>query len=229
MSVLAAALTVAGVGIADAHVEVRSDNSTAGSFTALTFRVPNESNTASTVKVAVQLPQDRPFLEVSIKPVTGWTATSIMEPLPEPAVFEGTTVTKAVRTVVWSADRRTRIGPGEYQEFSLAVGPLPAAGTTIRLPVTQTYSDGEVVQWDRATPAGGAEPEHPAPELQVTAAQPEGAASPTANGSGSAAAGSPTRTDGLARGVATAALVVAVAGLAVALLGRRRTRTGPVA
>ena len=228
VTVLTAALTLAGVRTADAHVRVLSDSTAAGSFTALTFRVPNESETAGTVKVAVQLPQDTPFLEVSARPLTGWTITSIEEALPKPVVFEGTTVTKAVRTVVWTADRGTRIEPGQYQEFSVAVGPLPAAGTTIRLPATQTYSDGEVVRWDQATPAGGEEPEHPAPQLTVTAAQPEGAASPAPNGSSDATAG-PIQTDGLARVLAGAALVVAVAGLVVALVGRRRTRTGPVA
>lgn len=229
VTALAAALTMTGVATADAHVHVLSDSTRAGSFTALTFRVPNESETAGTVKVAVQLPQDTPFLEVSTKPVTGWTATSTEERLPKPVVFEGTTVTKAVRSVTWTAERGTRIGPGEYQEFSLAVGPLPAAGTNIQLPVTQTYTDGQVVRWNQATPAGGEEPEHPAPELQVTAAQPESAASPAPEAPSPAATAGPTRTDWLARGLAGAALLVAVAGLVVALVGRRRTRIGPVA
>jgi uncharacterized protein YcnI len=229
VTALAAAVTAAFVGTADAHVQVLSDSTTAGSSTALTFRVPNESDTAGTVKVAVQLPQDTPFLEVSAKPMTGWTVTSVEERLPKPVVYEGTTLTKAVRTVTWTADRGTRIGPGEYQDFSLAVEPLPAAGTTIRLPATQTYSDGEVVHWDQATPAGGEEPEHPAPELRVTAASTVGTASPAPGGSNAPVTAGPTRSDGLARGLAGAALLIAVAGLVIALLGRRRTRTGSVA
>jgi uncharacterized protein YcnI len=229
VAALAVAWTVIGARTADAHVHVLSDTTTAGSSAALTFRVPNESDNAGTVKVTVQLPQDTPFLEVSTKPVTGWTVTGTEKPLPKPIVFEGTTVTKAVRTVTWTADRGTRIGPGEYQEFSLAVGPLPAAGTTLRLPVTQTYSDGAVVHWDQATPPGGEEPEHPAPELQVTAAQPGDTASPVPEGTSGTATGDQTRTDGLARGLAGAALLVAVAGLVVALVGRRRIRIGSVA
>jgi uncharacterized protein YcnI len=227
---LAATWTVIGASTADAHVHVLSDSTTAGSSAALTFRVPDESDNAGTVKVSVQLPQDTPFLEVSTKPVTGWTVTSIEKPLPKPVVFEGTTVTKAVRTVTWTAHRGTRIEPGEYEEFSVAVGPLPAAGTAIRLPVTQTYSDGEVVHWDQATPATGEEPEHPAPELQVTAALPVGGASPPAPEETTATASpSPTRTDGLARGLAGAALLVAVAGLVSTRVGRRQSRTGSAA
>ena len=229
VTAVAAALTATVIGTAEAHVHVQSETTTAGEFTALTFRVPNESETAGTVKVAVQLPQDTPFLEVSTRPVPGWTVASTEQPLPKPVVFEGTTVTKAVRTVTWTADRHTRIGPGEYQEFALAVGPLPAAGTTVRLPVSQTYSDGEVVHWDQATPAGGEEPEHPAPQLQITAAQPETSPSPAPGGPAAVTTAGPARTDGPARGLAGTALVVAVAGLVVAIVGRRRTGTGPVA
>jgi uncharacterized protein YcnI len=229
VTAVAAALTMAGAGTADAHVQVLADSTMSGSFTALTFRVPNESEAAGTVKVAIQLPQDTPFLEVSTRPVTGWTVTSVEQRLPKPVVFEGTTLTKAVRTVTWTADRGTRIAPGEYQEFAVAVGPLPAAGTKIRLPAVQTYSDGEVVRWDQPTPAGGEEPEHPAPELRVTAGSPAGSASPAPDPSSAPVQAGPNGTDGLARGLAGAALLVAVAGLVAALLSRRRTRNGPTA
>ena len=83
----------------------------------------------------------------------------------------GTTITKAVRTVTWTAGKGTRIGPGEYQEFSISAGPLPAAGP-ILFPTEQVYSDGTVVAWDEPTPASGPEPEHPAPAFEITAAEP---------------------------------------------------------
>ena len=38
-------------------------------------------------------------------------------------------------------------------------------------PATQTYSDGTIVKWDQPTPPGGAEPEHPAPEIALTGAK----------------------------------------------------------
>lgn len=69
VAVLAAALSLAGTGVASAHVRVFPDSTASGSFSALTFRVPNESDTAGTVKLQVQLPQDSPFLYVSTRPV----------------------------------------------------------------------------------------------------------------------------------------------------------------
>lgn len=222
---VAGLLVLTSASLADAHVRVVADSTTAGSFSALTFRVPNESDAADTVKVSVQLPQDSPFLEVSSRAVPGWTVTSAEETLPKPVTFEGTTLTKAVRTVTWTAGKGAGLPAGQYQEFALSVGPLPGAGTVL-LPATQTYSDGSVVRWDEPTPASGEEPEHPAPELVVTAAPPDGA-SPSAAPTGSSSATSTNvgTSDGVARGLGVSALVVAVGGLAVALLrGRRRTR-----
>lgn len=194
-----------------AHVRVHADSTESGSFSQLSFRVPNESDTAGTVSVQVTLPQDTPFLDVSTKPLPGWTATVAEQPLSKPITVEGTTITKAPRTVTWQAQAGTRIEPGQYLDFDISVGPLPAAGTVL-LPATQTYSDGTVVDWDQATPAGGAEPEHPAPELVVTAA-----AAPSPPAAADRAGGS----DPVARVLAGLALLVAVAGTVLALWRRR--------
>ncbi|HET9873271.1 MAG TPA: YcnI family protein [Propionibacteriaceae bacterium] len=229
-------------GPARAHVGVHADSTASGSFTELTFRVPNESPTAGTTKVAVTLPQDKPFPFVSIKPVPGWKGTIQEAPLPEPVESEGTTITKAARTVTWTAADGTRIEPGEYQEFSISVGPLPATGQ-LMLPATQTYSDGKVVIWDEPTPASGEEPEHPAPALEVTAANADsdghGAAGSGDSGSETSdlrtsesdhAADSTSASDTAARWLGGAALAVALAALALAALtlikaGRSVTRT----
>ena len=42
---------------ASAHVTVSSDDAAAGGYGKLTFRVPNESDTASTVGLRIQIPQ----------------------------------------------------------------------------------------------------------------------------------------------------------------------------
>lgn len=230
------ALTTSAAG---AHVRVHADSSAPGSFPALTFRVPTESETASTVEVAVLLPQDAPFLEVSTKPVPGWTVQVVEAALPKPVEFEGTTLTKAPRSITWTADdKASRIAPGQYQEFSVAAGPLPASGTLL-MPATQTYSDGTVVRWDQPTPASGEEPEHPAPSLQIGAAtgsddhggmmSPSVAASPSsgvASAAGAAPAAAPasvaSTSDPLARVLAGGALVVAVGAAVAVLVGLRR-------
>jgi uncharacterized protein YcnI len=162
----AAGLVLLPVATASAHVRVTPDNPTSGAFSVLTFRVPNESATAGTVELTVELPKDTPFLYVSTKPVPGWTAATGKAKLAEPVESYGTTLTEAVSEVTWTADKGTSIEPGEYQEFSLSVGPLPEPGTVL-LPAVQTYSDGTVVRWDQPTPASGEEPEHPAPALEI--------------------------------------------------------------
>ncbi len=160
VSVLTVGMLGLGSVAADAHVRVHADSTAAGSFSQLTFRVPNESPTAGTVKVEAQLPQDTPFAFVSVKPVPGWKADVKEAKLPQPIENEGTTLTKAARTVTWTAEKGTQIAPGQYQEFSISAGPLPDPKQLL-LPTLQTYSDGEVVSWDEPTPASGEEPETP--------------------------------------------------------------------
>jgi uncharacterized protein YcnI len=234
-SALAAALGAAGLALlpatAGAHVALHTDSTASGSFSALTFRVPNESDTANTVKLEIQLPKDTPFLYVSTKPVTGWTVKTTEAPLPEPVESYGTTITKAVSTVVWTASDAAAVKPGEYQEFSISAGPLPKPGT-IELPAVQTYSDGKVVKWNQPTPASGEEPEYPAPTFVITAAEPgsaeggdmEAAPAPTA---GEPAASPADSTDPLARGLGIGGLLVGVAGLATAVVAVRRSSGTP--
>ncbi len=166
----AAGLVVCSAGGATAHVRVFPDTTTAGGFAQLTFRVPTESDTAGTVGLRVDLPTDTPFTSVRTKPLAGWTAVVERGPLPEPVENDGATITEAATAVVWTADAGIAVGPGQYQEFALSVGPLPDAGTEVMLPATQTYSDGEVVEWADAPLADGSEPELPAPVLVTTEA-----------------------------------------------------------
>jgi uncharacterized protein YcnI len=235
-SALAAALAAAGLALlpatAGAHVTVRPDSTASGSFSALTFRVPNESDTASTVKFEAQLPQDTPFLYVSTKPIPGWTVKMTESPLSEPVELEGTKITKAVRTVTWTAGAAAAVKPGEYQEFSISAGPLPKPGT-IELPAVQTYSDGEVVKWNQPTPASGEEPEYPTPTFVITAAAGSAEAgnheASPAPATGEPAASPTDSTDPLARGLGIGGLVVGVAGLATAVVAVRRSSRTPSA
>jgi uncharacterized protein YcnI len=66
-----AALTLALAVPAAAHVTVNPNTAVQGGYTKVTFRVPNESDAASTTKVEVNLPLDAPFASVSLKPVAG--------------------------------------------------------------------------------------------------------------------------------------------------------------
>jgi uncharacterized protein YcnI len=143
---------------ATAHVSVNPGEAPKGGFTKLSFRVPNEKDVA-TVKVEVAFPADAPVAEVSTRPVPGWTAT---------VEKAGETVTR----ITWSGGT---IQPGEFQEFDISLGPLPDKVDHMVFKALQTYAGGEVVRWiDEPPAAGGAEPDHPAPVLTLTAATADG-------------------------------------------------------
>jgi uncharacterized protein YcnI len=214
---------------ASAHVRVHPDSTTSGSYAELTFRVPNESATAGTVRLQVTLPQDHPLTSVSTTPVAGWTVKVAEAPLPTPVVVRGATLTKAPRTVTWTADRGVQIGPGEYLEFPISVGPLPEPGELV-LPAIQTYSDGTEVAWDDPPAADGSEPDHPAPAFAVTAsggAAHGGAADPAATNPAAAApiAPVPDRSDRTARWLGGAALALSLLAAAGAMVSWRSTRS----
>jgi uncharacterized protein YcnI len=226
VAALVGAVVVGTAISASAHVGVLPDSTDSGHEAQLTFRVPDESDTANTIKLVVTLPQDRPFTDLSTQPMPGWTATVAEAPLPKPVNVGGATVTKAPRTVTWTALPGNKIAPGEYQNFYLATDALPAAGEMV-LPVAQYYSDGTVVHWTEPTVAGKAEPEHPAPVFAVTAASAtEASATPaaTAQASGTTAPAAAT-TDNTARLLGGIALLVALVAGGLVLL-RRRPGTG---
>src|SRR5215469_13812388 len=63
------------VGAASAHVTVNPDTASQGGEARIAFRVPDESDTASTTKLDVYLPTDQPVASVLVMPVPGWTST----------------------------------------------------------------------------------------------------------------------------------------------------------
>lgn len=162
------ALLGLGTGTAAAHVTVNPSETTSGSWAKLTFRVPNESATASTVSLSIALPTDHPFPNVSLMPVPGWTASTTTATL-DPPVTEGNfTLDEATDSVSWTADDGVGVSPGEFMEFSISVGPVPST-SSLALPATQTYSDGTVVEWADIA-AAGEDPhdlDHPAPVLTI--------------------------------------------------------------
>jgi len=215
---------------ASAHVVVSSPDAVRGGESVLlSFRVPNESPTAGTIKVRIDLPVDAPVAEVLAQPLPGWTVATSQRSLSAPTKVGDFTLTKVPASVTWTASAGTSIAPGQFQIFDLVTNPVPDR-PTLTFAATQTYSDGQVVHWDQPTPAGGTEPDHPAPELTLAAA---GGSTPVASAtarattvSASPIAASGTATvsapvDSAARWLAGAALAVAV-GCLVGVLTRRR-------
>ncbi|MER6121698.1 YcnI family protein [Streptomyces sp. NPDC001795] len=233
-----AALTAAGVltaaGAAFAHVTVHPGSYAKGATDGvLTFRVPNEEDTAATTKVQVFLPTDHPVLGVLVTPQDGWTAQVTTTKLKTPVKTDDGTITDAVSEITWTGGR---IRHGQYQDFNVAFGQLPDDADQLTFKTLQTYSDGNVTRWIEETPKGGQEPENPAPVVQLTAkgtAEDSGSAATASTGtsekpsaSTTAKAASTSTDDSTARGLGIAGLVVGILGLAAAGFAIARGRTG---
>lgn len=222
LAVLATACLVLVAAPGWAHVTVNPGSASQGGYTALSFRVPNETDSTSTTKVQVFLPQDHPLASVSVKPHPGWQAKVETKRLAKPLTTDDGEVTEGVSSITWTPDRQgDAIKPGEYDEFDISVGPLPEV-SSLTFKTLQTYSDGTVVRWiDPPAAEGEPEPEHPAPTLTLVPA------SDTATDTGSVSGGSATGDDD--DGTATTALVLSIvavllgAGALGTSLLRRRT------
>jgi periplasmic copper chaperone A len=219
-------LLAAGIGVASAHVTVSSPDAAQGGFGKIVFRVPNESDTASTVKLRIQLPTDTPFASVSTEPVPGWTTTLTRTALNPPLKDDdGNEITQAVSVVEFAADAgNSGIGPGQFQEFSLAVGPFPDK-KSLSFSTVQTYSDGTETAWIDPTVEGQPEPDHPAPTLTLASSAADGSSSSSdgsSTGSSSSDSGSST-TGTVALILSIVALVLGVGGVVLGLRAGRRT------
>ena len=163
MAGVALAILLAAVP-AGAHVTVKPDVAKKGSFSVFSFSVPNESKTASTVKLEVTFPTDRPIAFVSVQPIPGWTWTAEKTTLATPIETEDGDISRAVSKITWTGGA---IAPGEFQLFTVSAGPLPTKGKSIEFKAVQTSSDGDVSRWIESAPKGGPEPEYPAPVLKL--------------------------------------------------------------
>jgi uncharacterized protein YcnI len=215
---MAVAGAVAGVvlleGVAAAHVTVVSPDMPAkGGDAEIVLRTPNEADTASLVKVKLDLPLGTPLSNAAPLPVPGWTVQVTMTNLKTPVRMAHDTVTQAVASIVWTAQPGQGTPASDFQSFSFWTEGLPDNTSTLVFAATQTYSDGSVVAWNQATPPGGTMPDHPAPTLALAAADP---AMPMAT--------SGSTTDDTARWLGAGGLALGVLGIGFGVVrGRRRS------
>lgn len=208
-------------GTASAHVTAHPGDAAQGSYTKVSFRTPNEEDSAATVKLEVSLPADHPIASVSTEPVPGWTASVEKVNLPTPLMTDDGEITQAVSKITWSGGQ---LAPGQFQDFNVSLGPLPTDTDKLVFKAVQTYSNGDVVRWIEDTPAGGPEPEHPAPTITLTKAttgdSPAGPAAAAPAPPGSSA------TPALALGILGAVLGLVGAILGALALRRRGAHAG---
>jgi len=194
---------IAIASAATAHVSVSSTDAEADGHGKLVFRVPTESETASTTKVTVALPAKTPFAFVSSQAKPGWTVKLNETKLDKPLKVEGFILTKTVTSVTWTATGGG-VAPGQFDEFALSVGPIPKV-RSLSFTAEQVYSDKSVANWDQIQ-SGKTEPEHPAPTLDLTTPAPK----------------AEKASDDISRGIAIVALALATVGLALGLRNNRR-------
>jgi periplasmic copper chaperone A len=223
LTALAASVVVA-TG-ASAHVTVASQDAAPGGFGKITFRVPNESDTASTVGLRIQIPEDAALASLRTQPMAGWTATLTTTDLAEPLENHGQEITSYVSVVEFRADEGAGIAPGQFQEFSLSGGPFPDADQ-LSFPTVQLYNDGTEAAWIEPT-VDGEEPESPAPVLSLAASTSggsEGTTTATAGDTATSHAAAVEESPGaLALFLAILALLTGIAGVVLGWRATRRT------
>ncbi|MGW7225770.1 YcnI family copper-binding membrane protein [Streptomyces cyaneofuscatus] len=240
---VAASTVLLLAGPAAAHVSVQPQGEAAkGGYATLNFKVPNERDQASTVKLEVNFPADHPLSSVTPEAVPGWKIAITKGKLDKPLEVHGRKITEAVTKVTWTADG-SKIAPGYFQQFPVSVGQLPEDADQLVFKAIQTYDNKEVVRWIEE-PKGDEEPDSPAPVLKLTAATEDH------HGGGAAAQGdddhqaddkaasaegdkgdkkethaaSSSSSDTTARTLGIIGILIGIAGVAFGVLaGRRRT------
>lgn len=236
---VAASTVLLIAGPAAAHVSVQPVGEAAkGGYVTLNFKVPNERDQASTVKLEVNFPADHPLSSVTPQAVPGWKIDISKSKLDKPLEVHGKKITEAVSKVTWTADEG-EIAPGYFQQFPVSVGALPEDADQLVFKAIQTYDNKEVVRWIEEPTAGGEEPDSPAPVLKLTAAAEDGhggaaggaektddskAADTDASAKESSTAASSSSSDTTARTLGIIGIVIGIGGIAFGVLaGRRRS------
>lgn len=202
---LALALVVAllggGAATASAHIQVNPTLAAPEDAVKFTVLVPGERAPKWTKEVILKVPAG--VLPYSFEATPGWSR-QIAE-----------AKNGAIDRVIWKG----RLAPDGFVEFSFLAATPPQPGK-LAWKALQVYNDGQVVRW-----IGAPNSEDPAPVTVISADAPlQNAGGEGTSGSSTAAPASIEATttetegdgggsDGLARGLAIAALAIAVVGL----------------
>jgi len=224
--VLATAALLLTPAAALAHVSIHPNVLPAGGFATVNVRVPNEQDKATVVKVQMQMPSG--LTSVSVQPPPGWTAVYKTRQLAKPIQTDDGPITSEVSEVDWTAGTGAGILPGEFLQFPLSISTPDKTGAVVAFPTVQTYSDGSIVRW-----IGPPSADSPAPTIDVSKANGPmldvtgGDAGPPASAAtmtlGAARAPAAASGGGASKGLAIAALIAGLLGLAVGGLALLRS------
>lgn len=194
---------------ASAHVIVKPAEVLSAAFQTFTVRVPNEKDVATTsVKLMIpaglknvqptqmnpQQPNNPTCTFCRFETAGGWQIK---------VDKTGSGQNAVVKSITWSG----QIQPGFREDFTFAAQ-VPDKTGEINWKAYQTYADGTVVSWDKAT--GSSEGSNSGP-FSITKVVSETAADVAVSKANQAAAD--------AKNAANTALYVAIAGVAVGLVG----------
>ncbi len=219
--VCALCLVALDAAVAAAHVTVSPSSLPQGTSDAiLTFRVPNESQSAAVTGLKIQFPLEHPIILLNPEAGSGWQVTAVRTALPKPVTTDDGTFTSVTSEIDWSGGT---IPVGQFGEFDVLAQGIPTGTTQLVFKAIQSYGDGTVVSWiqvpDRAVP----DPAHPAPTITLTTPRGSagaGAAAPPASASSSSVTSSGSNA------LSIAALILAgfavLLGLLAVWLGRPR-------
>jgi uncharacterized protein YcnI len=213
---LCAVALLALPGFASAHVTANPGTAQQGGYTKVSFRVPNERDTASTTQLEINFPTDHPILSVETRAVPGWASTTQKTKLDKPIKTDDGEISEVVSKITWTGGK---VPPGSFEEFDVSMGPLPADTDELVFKALQTYDNGEVVRWIDMAPEGAPEPEHPAPVVKLIPANANQAAVTTTGD-----APSSKGTWGMVLGIM--GIVLGIIGIIVGLLNRRSVAAG---
>jgi uncharacterized protein YcnI len=218
-AVIASSLTVVVLAWATpawAHVTIDPSSLPQGIGDAvLTFRVPNESTTATVVGLKVQFPLSHPIAVVNPEAGTGWLVTVQRSALHPPIRTDDGTFTTTVSEIDWKGGS---IPVGQFGTFEVLAQGLPRGVSQLAFPTIQVYSDGSSVDWIQTPNKAIPDPPHPAPVLQLTTAESPSTTIAGETNSGSSLAATTTSGTGGSNALSVVALILSGFGVVIALL-----------
>jgi periplasmic copper chaperone A len=177
-------------GVAAAHVTVSPSSLPRGTDDAiLTFRVPDESTTASVTGLEIEFPLTHPIVLVNPEAGSGWQVSVHKVALPKPVTTDDGTFTMS--QIDWSGGS---IPVGQFAEFNVLAQGIPTGTDQLVFKAVQHYSDGTSVAWIQVPDQAVPDPPHPAPVVTLTRGDASGSSGTTSSGSSSGATSSSAST-----------------------------------
>ncbi len=167
-----AALMMAGVSSASAHVHIEPDSTAAGAPSQLAFATAHGCGASPTTKMTITLPEEINDATPTAK--ADWNVEKVTEQLDEPKTLDnGSKITERISQIVYTAEEP--LPDGVRDTFEIEVELPDAAGETLAFPTLQTCEQG-ATDWSQIPEEGqdAHSLESPAPTIEVTEASAEG-------------------------------------------------------